>query len=74
MIGRSHLKNSYMEVRMMTKKEVRTKRIADGFRGGKVPPIKPDNSHWESEQDKNEAMASSLGHILDGLAMDLSCE
>ena len=58
----------------MTKKEVRTKRIAEGFRGGKVPPIKPEESHWESEQDKNEAMASSLGHILDGLAMDLSCE
>ena len=58
----------------MTKKEVRTKRIAEGFRGGKVPPIKHEESHWESEQDKYEAMASSLGHMLDGLAMDLSCE
>lgn len=58
----------------MTKKEVKVKRIAEGFRGGKVPPIKPDNSPWVSEQDKNEAMASGLGHILDGLAMDMSCE
>lgn len=58
----------------MTKKEVRTKRIAEGFRGGKVPPVKRDSSPWVSEQDKNEAMASSLGHVLDGLAMDMSCE
>lgn len=59
---------------MKTEKIVRTKRIAEGFRGGKVPPIKPENSHWVSEQDKNEAMASSLGHILDELAMDMNCE
>lgn len=58
----------------MTKKEVRTKRIAEGFRGGKVPPIKPNTFHWESEEDKNEAMASDLGHILDGLTMDMNCE
>ena len=36
--------------------------------------VRTKSSHWVSEQDKNEAMASSLGHILDGLAMDLSCE
>lgn len=33
-----------------------------------------NKSPWVSEQDKNEAMASNLGHMLDGLAMDMSCE
>lgn len=58
----------------MTKKEVRMLQDQVLIHESHKKDKNKDKSPWVSEQDRLEAMASSLGHVLDGLANDLGCE